>query len=306
MQPRTAILVLGHVINKDVMGLFNKIKAECSKHYDVVFLCDNSAGVFNGLQEVPDFHPFTTKGLQSLNYPGKSVIVYQDSARANNPHHKDFNFIPGSTDLPILLWYKNNPNYDYYWIVEYDVRYSGSWRHFFSTFAGNDSDLLGTTLTRHEHIPGWYHWPSIDLLDLPVSKDAYIRGFFPVYRLSSRALTQLDQDYRRGVKGHYECLVPTVLYHAGMTIEDIGGDGEFVRSGNINRCYRNSPTKNSLAPGTFVFRPVMARAGREPDTLWHPVKYTPAWRRAFQVMETSFSRVKRRIANFLSRYSLTE
>lgn len=275
---RTTVLVLSHVIDKDISAYFHEIKKECSEYYDTVFLCDNSMGVFDAYKENEEFCLFTMEDLVSLNYPGKSAVVYSAESREKNPYHKNFNFVPGSADLPILLYYRNNPGYDHYWIVEYDVRYSGSWRQFFSHFATDGADLLGTTLTRYSEVPGWHHWPSLDLLDAAVGKDSYLRGFFPVYRLSNRALAQLDRDYRRGIKGHYECIFPTALQRAGMTIADIGGDGEFVRPENRNRFYRNTRTTKTLSPGSFVFRPVMSRPGKERDMLWHPVKRLPAWR----------------------------
>jgi hypothetical protein len=271
--------VLSHVLDKYVSAALREIKKDCSSQYDVVFLCDNSTGAFDLYKNDNDYYLFTVDDLTSLDYPGRSAVVYKNESRKVNPYHKNFNFIPGSTDLPVLLYYNNNPGYDYYWVVEYDVRYSGSWRDFFSSFAKSEADLLGTTLTRYGDVPGWFHWPSLDLLDRPARQDTYLRGFFPIYRLSNRALARLDQDYSRGIKGHYEGLLPTVLLRAGMTIEDIGGDGEFVRPENRNRFYRNTPTAKTLSPGSFVFRPVMARAGKEQNTLWHPVKHIPAWRR---------------------------
>ena len=277
---KTAILVLSHVLDKYVSAFLQEIKAECSGQYDVIFLCDNSTGAFDHYKDDRDYYLFTMNDLKTLDYPGRSAVVYENENRKVNPYHKNFNFAPGSPDLPILHYYRNNTGYDYYWVVEYDVRYSGSWRHFFSCFAGNKADLLGTTLTRYRDIPGWFHWPSLDLLDRPISQDDYLRAFLPVHRLSNRALARLDGDYRSGVKGHHECLVPTVLLGAGMSIEDIGGDGEFVRPENRNRFYRNTPTAKTLSPGSFVFRPVMARAGKTQNILWHPVKHIPAWRRA--------------------------
>jgi hypothetical protein len=279
---KTVVLILSHVMDKDIAAFFENMKEECAKYYDVVFLCDNSSGVFEEFKSDEDFSLFTAEELQYLGYPGRSAVVYQDDSRKSNPYHKNFNFVPGSIDLPVLSFFRENPDYQYYWVVEYDVRYSGSWRRLFTAFADSDADLLATTLTRHAAIPDWYHWPGLDLRDLPIGKDQYLRAFLPLYRISNQALAQLDSDYRRGVAGHFECLGPTLLHHAGFKLEDIGGDGEFVRPENRNRFYRNTPTTKTLAPGSFVFRPVMDRVGGERDTLWHPVKYTPAWRVALR------------------------
>jgi hypothetical protein len=281
-QRKTAVLILSHVIDKDIATFFKNMKEECGKYYDVVFLCDNSNGVFDAYKDHKDYFLFTTEQLEYLEYPGKSEIVYEDESRDKNPHHKNFNFVPGSIELPVMYYFHNRPGYQHYWVVEYDVRFSGSWRRLFTAFADSDADLLATTLTRYAAIPDWYHWGGLDLGGLPVSEDDYLRAFLPLYRISNRALARLDGDYRRGVAGHFECLGPTLLHHAGLNLEDIGGDGEFVRPENRNRFYRNTPTADTLAPGSFVFRPVMDRAGKQRDTLWHPVKYTPPWRAALR------------------------
>jgi hypothetical protein len=281
-QRKTLVLVLSHVMDKDIAEFFNNIKEECAKYYDVVFRCDNSNGVFDTFREDEHFSLFTTGQLQSLGYPGKAAIVYEDESRDSNPHHKNFNFVPGSIELPVLSFFRGHPGYRHYWVIEYDVRYSGSWRRLFAAFTDSDADLLATTLTRYAAIPGWYHWQGLDLRDMPIAKDQYLRAFLPLYRISNRALVQLDHDYRRGVAGHFECLGPTLLHHAGLKLEDIGGDGEFVRPENRNRFYRNTPTADTLAPGSFVFRPVMNRVGKERDTLWHPVKHAPPWRVALR------------------------
>jgi hypothetical protein len=263
--------------NRWIAEQFAKMSRECSGQFDVFLLCDNSKNTFDHLSKNNRIFLFTIEDLASLGYPGKSDAAHLSGGHQKDRHHQRFNFDPGNVDLPVLLFFRANPQYAHYWTVEYDVRFSGSWETFFSAFAGNQADLLGTTLSRRNQAPAWHHWPSLHLAGKPVREEQLLRGFFPVYRLSRRALAQLDGDYRDGVGGHFECLVPTVLSRAGMAIEDIGGDGAFVRPGNLNRFYRNAPHSASLAPGTFVFRPAMDRAGEEPGKLWHPVRPVPAW-----------------------------
>ena len=272
---KTAILILSHVYNKHVKLLLREIKKECASDYDVVLLCDNSKGVFNRVSDKQDFFSFTTNDLDALGYSPNGSVVYANADRLNNPYHNNFNFIPGNTILPPMFFYRRHPDYNYYWIVEYDVRFSGHWSQFFAHFLESDADLLGTTLVRYEATPNWYHWPSLDLKDRSIDPAQYLRGFFPIYRLSRQAFAQIDRDLDQGNKGHYECLLPTLLHNAGMRLEDIGGNGEFVRPQNVNRFYRNTPAAGFLAPGTFIFRPSMQRAGRESDKLWHPVKPRP-------------------------------
>jgi hypothetical protein len=103
-------------------------------------------------------------------------------------------------------------------------------------------------------------------------KPKLIRGFFPFARLSAQAIDTLIAAGRNGIDGFYEVVWPTVLHHHGLVIEDIGGDGPFVRSADVNRWYTSTITSETLSPGTFVARPIRFRPGRKPNKLWHPVK----------------------------------
>jgi len=58
-------------------------------------------------------------------------------------------------DLPLMWYFHENPQYDYYWVMEYDVRFTGGWPDFFLHFAANRSDLLATTLFDYNFRPGW-------------------------------------------------------------------------------------------------------------------------------------------------------
>lgn len=176
--------------------------------------------------------------------------------------------------LPFALihFHMERPGYRHYWLCEYDVRFSGSWSTILDHFADNDADLLGTTLTRFHDRPEWSKWAGLKAPDEDLRPEEMVRGFFPFCRLSAPALEVLARAYRTGWEGHYECSVPTILSRNGMTLEDFGGDGEYVAAGNRNRFYTNTPQNGGLAPGTFVFRPAREAAGDRPDTLWHPVK----------------------------------
>jgi hypothetical protein len=114
-----------------------------------------------------------------------------------------------------------------------------------------------------------------------------MRSFLPINRVSRRLLDHLDEGYRRGWSGHHETIYPTVALHRGLTVEDFGGSGPYTKPENINRFYWNTSSNHvDLAPGTFVYRPIMrtrprklfwplsalARRKYQPDKLWHPVK----------------------------------
>lgn len=270
----TAVLILNHFLDSALVAHHQQLSTDCGRRRDVYLLSDRTQASVSAARLPGDASElsFTSRDLVDLGYPGKDERILS--------RQKFRNMTLGNAELPLLLFFRQFPRYEHYWVVEYDVRYSGHWEDFFSAFDDDDADLLGTTLQRRAQCPDWSHWHSLSLPTVRTEPEDWIRGFFPVYRMSARALAGLDAAYRDNCAGHMEAALPTILASQGFIIEDIGGRGEFVRPGNENRFYLNEPNTNELSPGTFVYRPVLAEYGQRPDTLWHPVKPgTPKWRR---------------------------
>lgn len=204
------------------------------------------------------------------------VIMPEDHAQLGHPKRAVNGCFgaKGDPDRAVLAFYRKFPHYAYYWIVEYDVDFSGHWSDFFHSFNRNDADILCTNLHRRHVNPDWDWW---DILVTPTSSTIGVdgeslRGFFPIARLSNRMLRRIDEIGLAGWDGMYELIWPTVALQSGFAIEDFGGTGEFVRPGNENRWYTSNPSSRSLAPGSFIFRPSRLAPGRTPNKLWHPVK----------------------------------
>jgi hypothetical protein len=253
------VLLLTHFLDDRIVAGYRRLAGEAGR--DVVVLFNKTDDRNPGYVPPPDVKvfPFLERDLRALGYPRKGR------------HIRDVDI-----ELFSFPFHRAHPGYQRVWVVEYDVDFTGPWSRLFDAFGDDPADLLATNIHRHADNPGWENWGGL------AGPDA-IRAFMPLSRLSARSYDALDAAYRRGLAGHYECVVPTVIHRAGLTIEDIGGDGEFVRPGNRNRYYTSSPGVNDLSPGTFVFRPVMAAPGMRPNTLWHPVKppttrYAGGWR----------------------------
>jgi hypothetical protein len=219
------------------------------------------------LQDIPH-HFVTTPEIRISEYPAKSAGGADWSIWAG-----------GHTDLPGMHFYRNHPNFGRYWFVEYDVRWSGRWEQFFVSFENNPADLLATTMrTAYTH-PDWWQWA---LFGTPSGRSAVVPDFrweervgclMPLFRASKRAMSIMDSAYREGWTGHCEITWPTILRSAGLNIEDIGGNGEFVSDRNRGKFYVNSPVSHNHDPGTFVFRPFKWPIPRlRRNMLWHPVK----------------------------------
>ena len=267
-----AVLVLNHFLDRDLVDLHAELVNECGASRDVFLLSDRtqrSLPIVRLPVQRKEF-VFTQKNLRALGFSGKQDL------RLSGAGARSLKL--GNAELPVLLFAGAHPHYDYYWVIEYDVRFSGSWGDFFGACATSEADLLGTSITRYDDNPDWSHWPSMKLPGLDVPRAQWLRGFFPVYRLSRKAVSCINGGYQAAAQGHMESLFPTLVHHAGLIVEDIGGEGEFVPTGNQNRFYTNHRNSNDLSPGTFVYRPVLRRSGTQPDMLWHPVKPDkPKW-----------------------------
>ena len=112
-QADTVILVLSHVLNKGVVDLLNEMRAHCTGAYKVVLLFDNTKGAFDWRIEDTDCFLFDLQSIEDLRYPGRS-FAYDDKRRQESPYHKDFNFVPGSIALPVLLFQQKHPGYRHY------------------------------------------------------------------------------------------------------------------------------------------------------------------------------------------------
>lgn len=248
------ILLMAHFVDDDLLAGYRKIKADLAGRHDVVLLL-NVTKLHDTPEIPPDVacHTFSAADVRALRYPGKSDLT--------SPN----------VELFVVAYWKAQPDYDYYWGIEYDVKFSGSWDRVFAHFQDNDADLLGTSIHTRDFNPHWGNWGSLKSPAV-LGDDQMVRGFFPIFRISQRGLIALDAAYRQGWNGHFECSMPSAVAAAGLRLEDIGGDGPFVAPGNTNRFYTNTLLDPNLTPGSFVFRPTRTGVGAEPDLLWHPVK----------------------------------
>lgn len=252
-----AILLMTHFIDPMIVEHYRRLAAE-SGGRDVFVLLNKTDDVNPSFKPPPDLRifEFTVDDLRALGYPFKGRRI----------RDKDI-------ELFSVTFWKRHPEYERIWVVEYDVAFTGRWSDLFDHFAASPAALLATSVHRWAINPSWPNWSSvITPAGPPADFSNYVRAFMPLYRMSSEGYQALDAAYRAGWEGFYEGIVPRILLNAGLNIEDLGGDGEFVAPGNRNRFYSSTPADNTLSPGSFVFRPITAQPGPDPGRLWHPVK----------------------------------
>lgn len=191
--------------------------------------------------------------------------VFTDQALSNLPYRwlSPHQIIPGSTHFPLMHFGVHNRDYNYYWLIEADVKFSGNWKHLFQAFSRRTEDFVTCCLRNYSDDPDWYWWHSLSHSSEEIPLHGRIGSFNPVYRISRRGVDYLHSKLSDGWMGHFEVVAPTLLAHAGYSLSDFGGTGKFVQAGNQNRFYTDQ---------TMRFRPVFRKVGRQKNKLYHPVK----------------------------------
>lgn len=254
---REVVLLTTHFLDDRIVAMYRRLAEEAGDGRDVAVLFNRSDDANPGYRPPADMDlfAFTEKDIRGLGYPYKGRRLTD-------------------TDIELFTFpfHRAHPEYARVWVTEYDVDFTGPWSDIFDAFGQSDSPLIATNVHRWHINPAWENWATVRTPEGRPDPRGLLRAFLPFYRLGEDAYAALDEAYRFGWRGHYECVLPSVIERAGLPIEDFGGDGEFVAPGNRYRFYVSTPENSDLSPGSFVFRPVMTSVGDRPGTLWHPVK----------------------------------
>lgn len=242
---KQAVLYLTNKSNEWTLSAFHALEQSLQGMSDVYFAYHQQGDVLPvSLQNIENLFVFTSDVLNELGY---------------TPIEKG-KLVPGSNHFPLLKFFKENQCYDYYWLVEDDVRFSGDWKDFFDSFASSTSDFLSSVIETKAENPNRYWWTSLKVGNEVIAEEKLLKSFNPIYRLSSQALVCIDAHLRIGWMGHYEVLLPTLLYNKGFLLEDFGGEGTFVRPENNAKFYDD--TSMRIAPvlpddrKNYLFHPV--------------------------------------------------
>lgn len=242
---KQVVLYLTNKSNEWTLSAFHALEQSLQGVADVYYAYHQQGVVLPvSLQNIENQFVFTSDILSELGY---TPI-------------EEGKLVPGSNHFPLLKFFKENQGYDYYWLVEDDVRFSGEWKEFFGSFASCTSDFLSSVIETKAENPNWYWWTSLKTGNAVIAEEKLLKSFNPIYRLSSQALACVDAHLRKGWMGHHEVLLPTLLYNKGFLLEDFGGEGSFVRLENKSKFYDD--TSMRIAPvlpddrKNYLFHPV--------------------------------------------------
>ena len=272
MTDKICVALVCHTLQPDIIMILQRIQREAPDGHAVYLLFNSDSA--------PDLEPLDRAVRDRVVALASSDLL--EGGYPEKCHGEGWD-IAGNLDLAFLEFWRRRPGFDRYWFIEYDVHYEGDWGILFDYFRGSDADVLGTILFHTRDRPHKLAVLTYPPLVVPAQVrwdvDKIVKGFFPLCRLSAAALRLMDREYRRGLGGHYEVLMPSLAVMHRLAVEDIGGRGAFVKPGNRDRFYFATPGSFTHSPGTFVFRPAITRVLPRKNTLWHPVKPsdTPAW-----------------------------
>lgn len=245
------VLLLTHKINDTILSGIENLKSERGTERDLTILSQDRSLQMKGVNE----YIFNIDQLKELGYPmmGDSVV-------------------PGHTHFPLMSYFKSQTEKsDYYWVIEYDVRFTGRWDELFNHFSESPADFISSYIRHYSEEPNFYWW-GLKNPEKEINLKDRVRSFNPIYRISARALNFLDKEIKKGWRGHYEVLIPTLLYHSdGFDILDFGGDGTFAK--HKNKFYTSRTDKDGkITSGTMRYIPSTSEAGFRPNKIHHPVK----------------------------------
>lgn len=142
-------------------------------------------------------------------------------------------------------------NEEFLWLVDESVFRDGIGDVFESSFADCGADFLATVLRTYFEEPGWYWWASLKS-ETPENPLRYgVAALLPVVRFSRAAAVVVLEGIEEGWSGHPEALIPTLVNRSGLTLEDIGGTGNFTPPERMGSWY-DKRTWNWQGPVEYV------------------------------------------------------
>jgi hypothetical protein len=259
MNEQQVFLFLTHVYSKEIVKEFKKIK-RATRALGPCFILYHQKTDAPIDRKILDLHPY--------------IITESDLLKLSDAPYFADTRVSVKPDRSLIKFYSER-KFSYYWLIEYDVRFSGNWKYFFRHFSKTKEDFLTSHIRRYQQEPEWLHWTA-DHFDKKTELIKALRSFNPIFRISRPALDYIYKMYLDGWTGHYEALFPTLLFHGNFSIRDFGGTGEFVPPQDINQFYLGSTTCALLDGKTIRCYPShLSLIGYPRNKLIHPVKPRP-------------------------------
>lgn len=261
---RSTVAFLAKDWSPSIVRRFERLHSQTQPDYPCAILVDDSRP--NVFRQWVAFAK--QEGREDLIYRYCSRELSQRFGSASEPTGRA---TLSGCHLPLLAFAAEHA-FDHYWAVGSDVEFRGDWSSLFGRFEADSRDLLASHLHRYAQWPGWYWWNRgfAGSDGLPPPEADRLKALLPIYRLSGRALREIETAHRAGWRGHCECVVPTVLGLRGLGIGDLNEAGR-VYVGDWPNPISNPARLSSLrwqpeasveeferreAPSSLLFHPI--------------------------------------------------
>jgi 2-polyprenyl-3-methyl-5-hydroxy-6-metoxy-1,4-benzoquinol methylase len=160
------------------------------------------------------------ENLNALTLPVEFFSI-EDHRITQDEASISHDFRPGIAP-PLIQFYRNNPIYNHYWVVNRNVQLAGAWNDLFSRLESLHDDCLAIDLQAYksefDHRVDWDCRGQS--LDFTIGKKDLLAISPAIYRISNKALSTLSKycDYWRGAS---EIVIPTQLNASGFKIVDL-------------------------------------------------------------------------------------
>lgn len=219
--------------------------------------------------KIPHFI-YNRDSLATLPYPDKLP---------RGPFGADTFLHQGCADLPVLLFWRENDQYDNMWVCEDDVEYTGELGCLINTLRAENADS-GLACTHVRRLPpDWDYIPLFSSGNEDIIEQEMRVCFLPFFCITRSALIAIDAAYTRGWAGYNEMAWAVILDHVGIRIRDIGGNGPYVAPEDRQKRYIDNSPNSFEKLGSFGTIRIRLFPGRQKNILWHPVKTPRAWLR---------------------------
>mmetsp|Transcript_50982 Transcript_50982/g.108939 ORF Transcript_50982/g.108939 Transcript_50982/m.108939 type:complete len:320 (-) Transcript_50982:231-1190(-) len=202
-----------------------------------------------------------------------AIDTNADISRTPQVNHRRYWWFHAS----LLLWNRSfghaYPRLRYWWRVEPDVLFSGSWADLLLRTSRRDEDVVLPRLISYAHDPTYPHWPLNQHLLRDVPNDQWLYSLVSIGRYSSRFIAHMAREWRAGAIGYEEVSLP-------MGCVKLGRDR--CRLASFQRL-RSGGWRTSYIANYFRYRPAwkcgefLLAAASHTQEIWHPVKNRTCW-----------------------------
>jgi hypothetical protein len=269
MRPEQAVIFLTHLGSERILRHFARLQRETAGLLDCYLCVDIEAGKVIH-ESLPQHLRIDRRA--GLEFFPRRTPQGDRAARLLLNQHLEFLWLPLMVQPPLDA-------YDYVWMLEYDVDYSGHWGVFFRRVMASRADLLASYVSQEGEFAQWRHWQGFEPpCEIPAALRT--RAFMPLARFSRRALTLFRQTFSTATwNGHYEAVLPTLARYAGLSLEDLDSLGPFLAYADEGS-RPLPPCSEHFPEARFRHRPVVGSAYFHErrkhfpiaDRLYHPVK----------------------------------